>query len=252
MSSVRVYSGELVDVMAEDSLAVVRNKRQDKYFQVHASRLPEEIRCRLHEYQAKVGASFTATLLTACLALIVLNVVGLLRAPAITSVALFTAILVSYAVVSVGIHELAHVVCMRHFGKDVDRAGFKMHYVVFPAFYVRMNQSLLLPKHERIAVHSAGIAANLLMNTAVLGINTLFLRSGELALSLRMVFVSVLINCFPFLNSDGYRVLLALRSTNEVKGRKGNPAWIRMLKLSSAFIAIWYTWTWVSPIVEHS
>ena len=77
--------------------------------------------------------------------------------------------LVAYSLGQLAVHELAHVWALRFFGKRPDRFGFKLNYWVFPAFYVRMNDTHLLTQQEKIVVHSAGLFVNGVCGVLMIG-----------------------------------------------------------------------------------
>ncbi len=159
--------------------------------------------------------------------------------------------LVTFAFLTIAVHEAGHVLALRWFGRKADKVGFKLHFVVLPAFYVRMNESLLLSKYEKVVVHSAGICANVILNSIAIVVNLTVLHSDGLLLAIQLMVLSLVFNAVPFLNSDGYRVILALTGTNELKSKLANPWWVKALKLTSVVLVLWYTWDWVSPLLNR-
>lgn len=65
-----------------------------------------------------------------------------------------------YLLVFIVFHELGHIVCFKYFGKKIDSVGFKFNYI-FPSFFVRMNDTYLLSKKEKIIVHLGGLLFSL-------------------------------------------------------------------------------------------
>lgn len=129
---------------------------------------------------------------------------------------------------------------LRLLGRRHDKVGFKLHYWILPAFYVRMNQSVLLSRNEKVVVHGAGIWINLTINALLILLNAWIIKSPDLNVALTLAIVTLAANALPVLNSDGYRVLLALADVNELKDWRRNPAWIVRIKVLSWMLMFAY------------
>lgn len=235
------YRDSDMEVYLNGSKAVVHDLTKNKYFQVDEWDIPNAVRIKFVQSASRVSMLqayiFTGAIL--CLLL------GNLFASSVYSSTVsfsFLYLFVPYIVVSVILHESAHLLCLKTFGRKHDKVGFKLHYFIFPAFYVRMNQSLLLSRAEKIVIHGAGVATNLIINSILLGLNLILFKSNALAITLNLTALALAYNMLPILNSDGYRMLLAFANINEFKHLKNNPTWIRIIKIMSWIFAFSYAW----------
>jgi putative peptide zinc metalloprotease protein len=109
------------------------------------------------------------------------------------------------------IHEAAHALTTKHFGREVRRGGAMIYYGM-PAFFVDTVDIWLEPKKRRIAVSWAGPHSDLIVaglcsllalwiadSTSLLG--TLLFRAAFLG------YFSVFVNLNPLLELDGYFIL---------------------------------------------
>lgn len=111
--------------------------------------------------------------------------------------------------ISLILHELAHALTCKHFGRKVRGMGIIIYYGC-PTFFTDVSDSWMLPRNKRMAVAVAGVAANALVG-AVCGVLIYFTDSD----SLRRFFLvgaavnslAVLFNLIPFLKLDGYYIL---------------------------------------------
>ena len=215
------------------------------------STLPEEIAANLKLYQPKVSAEIAWGVTTILFVLAVANIVAALQGSISSSVPLAMIVFVPYIIFSIILHEGAHILALRGFGRRHDKVGFKLHYVILPAFYVRMSQSHLLDRYERLVVHAAGIVSNLALNLLLFTINDLWIRSANLSMALNFATVALIANALPFLNSDGYRVILALGDVPERRRFKENPQWIQVVKIVSGMLVVAYGWTMTYSIITE-
>lgn len=220
--------------------AVLHDKRSDKYYGLEASSLPREVieAAEVRQSRFTIGAAALVTASTAFL--LTLNMIISLHSHPFTSPRFFFYFL-PYMVFSVLIHEGAHVVALKLCGKRPDRAGVKLNYLIFPAFYVRLNQTLLLPSSDRVVVHLSGIWTNLSLNLVLYIVNVALIDSPDLDSSIAFAVVALSMNALPILSSDGYRCLLAWCDVDECKDFRKNPRWVAMLKSISWVIVIVYS-----------
>lgn len=143
-----------------------------------------------------------------------------------------------YLAVSIAVHEASHVAALHIFGRSIDKIGFRMNHWVFPAFSVRMNQSLLLSRQEQVCVHAAGLLVNLVVNAVTLACNRWSWQSTALDFAASAVFIAAAWNVVPVLNSDGYRVLLSLTGTDATRELRANPSWLISLKIVGVLFVI--------------
>jgi putative peptide zinc metalloprotease protein len=117
----------------------------------------------------------------------------------------------------IGLHELAHGLTVKHFGRELDRGGFLIYWG-FPAFFVDTKDIWLEPRRKRVLVSWAGPHSGLIIGgfcgllltiislfwpgyTTTLGASFLY-QIGFIA------FLSVFVNLNPLLELDGYFILM--------------------------------------------
>jgi putative peptide zinc metalloprotease protein len=143
------------------------------------------------------------------------------------------------------IHESAHALTTKHFGREVRRGGFMIYYGM-PAFFVDTVDIWLEPKGRRIAVSSAGPYAELVVAglCSLLALGVASPDPSPLgALLFKVAFLgyfSVFLNLNPLLELDGYFILSdwlgmpALRQRSFAFIREELPgkalAWLRSLR----------------------
>jgi putative peptide zinc metalloprotease protein len=112
--------------------------------------------------------------------------------------------------VHVFFHECGHALTCKHYGRSVLKGGM-MFYYGSPAFFVDTTDIWMAPKGARIATSSAGVAADLLF--AGLLIIAIVLVPGiplaAVAFQVAaMAYLGVLMNLAPFMELDGYFILM--------------------------------------------
>jgi putative peptide zinc metalloprotease protein len=113
--------------------------------------------------------------------------------------------------VMIFIHESAHALATKHFGREVRRGGFMIYYGM-PAFFVDTVDMWLEPKRRRLAVTSAGPCADLVVagvcSLLALAIADPTNPAGALLFKAAFLgYLSVFINLNPLLELDGYFLL---------------------------------------------
>jgi putative peptide zinc metalloprotease protein len=138
-----------------------------------------------------------------------------------------------YAVVFV--HESAHAITCKHFGRQVPQGGFMLYYFV-PAFYVDVTDAWLEPWYRRILIFWAGpYSGFMLAGTA--SIIVWLLPGGLVGTILFKLAVAAYINnafnLMPLLLLDGYWILEEWLSTPGLRQRAldfiRGPLWHRVL-----------------------
>ncbi len=108
------------------------------------------------------------------------------------------------------LHEIAHGVATKHFGRKVHKGGFLL-YFLWPAFFVDTTDMWFTPKWKRIAVSLAGPATEGLI-AGLVSIALFFLpNASSTAILYKFALVSytsVFINLNPLLEWDGYFVFM--------------------------------------------
>lgn len=147
--------------------------------------------------------------------------------------------LLVYSLIQMFLHELAHCVALRSFGRCPSRIGVKMNYYIFPAFYVRMNDVNLLQKRQKIVVHTAGVFVNIVVNCLVIAW-AVHIRWWNMIIASCWFGVSVLWNALPFLDSDGYKTLLVVCSKYQTQNKRRGGLLVRSLNLINFIIVFLY------------
>ncbi len=108
------------------------------------------------------------------------------------------------------VHEMAHALTVKHYGREVRRGGF-MIYFGMPAFFVDTMDIWLENKWARLAVTWAGPYSGLILGGLASIVITLWPQFTLNALLFQFAFLSyltVFFNLNPLLELDGYFVLM--------------------------------------------
>ena len=134
-----------------------------------------------------------------------------LFAPLGSSVLLGVVALVVAYYVATAIHESAHALTCKHFGRRVDQGGFMLFYLM-PAFYVDVTDVWLEPWWRRIAVSWAGPYSGFTVAGACSILVWLFPHGGVVTVLLFKFAVASYftdaLNLMPLLPLDGYYILM--------------------------------------------
>lgn len=110
----------------------------------------------------------------------------------------------------VAVHETAHGLALASFGRRVTRAGIKV-IVVFPYAFVDTSEAWFEPRRHRIIVSLAGPASDLVL-AGTFAIACLVLPAGTVRDILFQAafagYIGAFFNLNPFLDRDGYHVLV--------------------------------------------
>jgi putative peptide zinc metalloprotease protein len=111
------------------------------------------------------------------------------------------------------VHEMSHAAVAKSYGAHVPSIGIMLFYL-HPAFFADVSGISLLKSHRaRINVLLAGIMANNLLITAAFGIYSLVYKHASSVYLLYFVALNavlMLVNLTPFIEYDGYYILLEL------------------------------------------
>ena len=108
------------------------------------------------------------------------------------------------------VHEFAHALTTKHYGRQVRRGGFMIYYGM-PAFFVDTMDIWLEPKIRRIAVSWAGPYSGLILGGMCSLLAALAPDSLAGQLQFKTAFVAYLlffVNLNPLLELDGYFILM--------------------------------------------
>jgi putative peptide zinc metalloprotease protein len=107
-------------------------------------------------------------------------------------------------------HESGHAFTCKHYGRTILKGGFLFYYGS-PAFFVDTTDIWMAPKVARIATSFAGPAADLIVGGVLVLVITLFPGHPLGAVLFQVAAVAyfgVLMNLAPFMELDGYFVLM--------------------------------------------
>ncbi|NIV35522.1 MAG: hypothetical protein GWN58_40540, partial [Anaerolineae bacterium] len=147
------------------------------------------------------------------------------------------AILVALLFLSILIHELAHALTVKHYGREVREAG-PMIYFGFPGFFVDTTDIWMEGKRARLAVSWSGPYSGLVlagMASIAITIWPGAVLNGILFRFAFLTYLLVFLNLNPLLKLDGYYLLMdwleipMLREKSLAFLRTGLPAKLRQL-----------------------
>jgi putative peptide zinc metalloprotease protein len=108
------------------------------------------------------------------------------------------------------VHETAHALTMAAFGRSVDRAGLKT-VIGIPFVFVDTTEAWFEPRRRRIAVSAAGPVSDFALG-GLFGLTAWLLPAGntrDIMFQLTLAaYVGALFNLNPFLDRDGYHILV--------------------------------------------
>jgi putative peptide zinc metalloprotease protein len=110
----------------------------------------------------------------------------------------------------VPLHECAHGLTCKHYGREVVGAGAMLYYGS-PVFFVDTSDTWLAPKGARIAVSGAGPFSTILIASSCSTVAALFYASPISPYLFKVAFIcylSGLMNLNPLLEWDGYFMLM--------------------------------------------
>lgn len=110
------------------------------------------------------------------------------------------------------LHELSHGVVAARFGLLPRRFELGLYLGFLPTFFLRIGGLYTLPPWQRVAVWSAGSAANLLIAAAA-ALGAIHAEGSAAVFWTRAAYVNLflgLFNLFPFLPTDGYFIASTL------------------------------------------
>ena len=110
----------------------------------------------------------------------------------------------------VSLHELAHGLLLTAFGRRIERAGIRLLFI-FPYAFVDTSDAWFEPRGRRIAISAAGPAADLFVG-GTFSLLAEFLDGGtmrDIFFNLALAaYVGAFFNLNPFLDRDGYNMLV--------------------------------------------
>lgn len=131
----------------------------------------------------------------------------------------YVLILILLSLLSIFLHELSHGIALNAKGIKVTNSGFSFYFGI-PVFYVDTTKIWLEKRENRLIVSAAGLITNLIL--AMFGILGFFLFESEVLTMLSVNFaftniLNVLINLNPFIEFDGYYLMIDLLNNPNIK-----------------------------------
>jgi pSer/pThr/pTyr-binding forkhead associated (FHA) protein/Zn-dependent protease len=109
----------------------------------------------------------------------------------------------------VAVHEVAHGLTMASFGRKIERAGLKLVFI-FPYAFVDTSEAWFEPRRHRIAVSAAGPVSDFTIG-AIFAVLSLAVEGTLRDVFFQLAFAAYiggLFNLNPFLDRDGYHILV--------------------------------------------
>jgi putative peptide zinc metalloprotease protein len=119
------------------------------------------------------------------------------------------------------VHEAAHALTCKHFGRRVRRAGIGWHYFA-PVAFVDTSDIWATSRLQRVLVSAAGPYANLVLS-GVAGLCAFMCPAGEVSGALWSLsavgYVLALVNLNPLIELDGYYIAMDLLDLPNLRAR---------------------------------
>ncbi|HEX4733054.1 MAG TPA: FHA domain-containing protein [Thermoleophilaceae bacterium] len=119
------------------------------------------------------------------------------------------------------VHEAAHALTMERFGRHVGRAGVKL-VLIFPYAFVDTSDAWFESRRRRLAVSAAGPISDFVLG-GTFGLCALVLPAGTLRdICFQLAFaayVGAIFNLNPFLQRDGYQLLVDYLRQPQLRAR---------------------------------
>ena len=110
----------------------------------------------------------------------------------------------------VALHETAHGMALAHYGRHTDRAGLRL-VLIFPYAFVDTSEAYFEPRSHRIVVSAAGPLSDFACGAAFAIACALSPRGNVRDVLFQLAFaayVGAFFNANPFLDRDGYQILV--------------------------------------------
>lgn len=239
MKNLKVYKDDKYEIFGEDNQYIVKEIQEHRYYKLTASEI-ENYNLTFESREERISNPNLFIFFIILFTLEIFNIyIGLRTVIGEIDEIDFICSLCIYLPIFIILHELGHISFFHLFGKKIDKVGFKFNYI-FPSFFVRMNDTYLLSKKERLIVHSGGIMFSLLINTLIF-LSGIILNQVLLIALAKYMSIDIIFNSLPMMNSDGYKVILSWKDMEEKKSFEENNYFIQSIKTINILVVIVYT-----------
>lgn len=125
------------------------------------------------------------------------------------------------SLLAIFIHESAHALSCRHFGRKVNAAGF-MFYLGMPLFFIETTDTWMADRRGRVWTSWSGPYSGFILGGACAIVATIMPTNALSAFLYRFAIFSyygTLQNLVPFLRLDGYYIMMDLVDTQNLRER---------------------------------
>lgn len=125
------------------------------------------------------------------------------------------------SLLAIFIHEAAHALSCRHFGRNVNAAGF-MFYLGMPLFFIETTDTWMADRRGRVWTSWSGPYSGFILGGACAIVATIMPTNALSAFLYRFAIFSyygTLQNLVPFLRLDGYYIMMDLVDTQNLRER---------------------------------
>jgi putative peptide zinc metalloprotease protein len=119
------------------------------------------------------------------------------------------------------VHELGHALGVRHANRKIQGAGFQL-YLGSPAFFVESSDVMLASPKQRITQSWFGPYMDLVISGACASLVWFFPHAGSAQILFNFAalgFLAAVMNLIPFLELDGYWILMDALQTTDLRPR---------------------------------
>lgn len=225
------YSDDYVEIVCHGSRAILHDRNSDRYFQVSAATILPKV-STWKEYSPKIPNWLLMSFFFSFITLLVIDYHWFFVTTTPNLKVRDAIALACFLTLNVGAHEFAHILALRMCGRYIDKFGFKFNYKVFPAFYVRMNQALLLARNERLFCHLAGLWVNLLITLIAI-----ICIPGSIKSTIYIFLTMITMNILPILNSDGQKAVTTLLNIDRPINMRSAGTILKLIHFSSIIAA---------------
>jgi putative peptide zinc metalloprotease protein len=119
------------------------------------------------------------------------------------------------------LHESGHALTVKRHGRTVLKGGFLLYYGS-PVFFIDTTDIWMAPKRARVATSLAGGASTLILGGLLMGLAALFPAfplNPVMFQAMAVGYVAVILNLSPFMELDGYYILMDWLNTPLLRKR---------------------------------